>query len=42
MLYRELKFIFILSRLSDFTLEVGIDIYFPVKAEKEKWICNRK
>lgn len=42
MLYRELKFISILSRLSDFTLGVGIDVYFPLKAGKEKGIYNRK
>lgn len=40
--YRELKFISILSRLSDFTLGVGIDVYFPLKAGKEKGIYNSK
>lgn len=42
MLYWELKFISILSRLSGFTLGVGIDVYFPLKTGKEKGICNRK
>lgn len=42
MLYWELKFISILSRLSDFTLGVGVDVYFPLKAGKEKWLYNRK
>ena len=39
MLYWELKF---LSRQFDFTLGIGIDAYFPLKAGKEKWVYNRK
>lgn len=35
-LYWKLKFRSILSRLSDFTLGIPIDIYFPLKASKEK------
>lgn len=29
-------------RQSVFTLGVDIDVYFPLKAGKEKWIYNRK
>lgn len=38
MLYWELKSILILSRLSDFTLGIGIDVCFPLNPGKEKWV----